>query len=69
MPLVLAPAGKINIVKRIGGTAEIRQFLETLGFIVGSAVTVISENNGNIIVSIKNSRVAIGKEIAQKIII
>ncbi|MDD4320538.1 MAG: FeoA family protein [Acidaminococcaceae bacterium] len=69
MPLVLAPAGKINIVKRIGGTAEIRQFLETLGFIVGSAVTVISENNGNIIVSIKNSRIAIGKEIAQKIII
>jgi ferrous iron transport protein A len=69
MPLVLAPAGKINIVKRIGGTAEIRRFLETLGFIVGSAVTVISENNGNIIVSIKNSRIAIGKEIAQKIII
>jgi len=69
MPLVLAPAGQINIVKRIGGTAEIRQFLETLGFIVGSAVTVISENNGNIIVSIKNSRIAIGKEIAQKIII
>jgi len=69
MPLVLAPAGKINIVKRIGGTAEIRQFLETLGFIVGSTVTIISENHGNIIVGVKDSRIAISKEIAQKIII
>ena len=69
MPLTLAPTDISHIVKRIGGNTDTRQFLETLGFIVGSAVTVISENNGNIIVSIKNSRIAIGKEIAQKIII
>lgn len=69
MPLTLATIGISHIVKRIGGNAYTRQFLETLGFIVGSTVTIISENHGNIIVGVKDSRIAISKEIAQKIII
>jgi len=69
MPLALASIGDSHIVKRVGGNADTRQFLETLGFTIGCAVTIISENHGNIIVSIKNSRIAISKEIAQKIMI
>lgn len=66
----LAAIGISHIVKRIGGNAYTRQFLnKTLGFIVGSTVTIISENHGNIIVGVKDSRIAISKEIAQKIII
>ncbi len=69
MPLSMAHAGERNIVKRVGGKEEIRKFLENLGFVAGSAVTVISETGGNIIVNVKDSRVAIGKDMANRIMV
>jgi ferrous iron transport protein A len=61
--------GEQNIIKKVGGKAETRKFLENLGFVTGGAVTVISENGGNMIVNVKNSRVAIGKDMANKIMV
>lgn len=69
MPLTLARVGEENSIKKIGGKPETRQFLETLGFVPGSHVTVITEIAGNVIVSIKESRVAISREMASKIMI
>ncbi|MEI3199618.1 MAG: FeoA family protein [Lachnospiraceae bacterium] len=69
MPLTMAKAGEKNTIKKIGGKEDVRRFLETLGFVVGSDVTVVSENNGNVIVNIKESRVAISKEMANKIMV
>ncbi len=69
MPLTLAQAGQINTVKRIGGKEEVRRFLNSLGFIEGSEVMLVSQNQGNVIVKVKESRVAISKEMASKIMI
>ena len=69
MPLSLANTGEQNVVKRVGGKEDTRLFLENLGFVVGSTVTVVSEAQGNMIVNIKNSRVAIGKDMANKIMV
>ena len=69
MPLTLARVGQINAVKRIGGKEEVRRFLNSLGFIEGSEVMLISQNQGNVIVKVKESRVAISKEMARKIMI
>ena len=69
MPLTMAKAGEKNTIKKISGKEDVRRFLETLGFVVGSDVTVVSENNGNVIVNIKESRVAISKEMANKIMV
>ena len=69
MPLTLAQAGQINAVKRIGGKEEVRRFLNSLGFIEGSEVMLVSQNQGNVIVKVKESRVAISKEMATKIMI
>ncbi|MBO5031940.1 MAG: ferrous iron transport protein A [Lachnospiraceae bacterium] len=69
MPLSMAKVGEPLEIKKVGGKAETRQFLEKLGFVVGGIVTVISEINGNIIVNIKDSRVAIGKDMANKIVV
>ena len=69
MPLTLAQAGQINTVKRIGGKDEVRRFLNSLGFIEGSEVMLVSQNQGNVIVKVKESRVAISKEMASKIMI
>ena len=69
MPLTLAVTGEENIIKRIGGNPEVKKHLETLGFVVGARVTVINEISGNIIVNVKESRVALNREMAQKIII
>ena len=69
MPLTMARTGENNRIKRIGGKEEIRRFLETLGFVVGSQVTLVSKNNGNVIVNVKDSRVAISREMAAKIMI
>ncbi len=69
MPLTLAQVGQINAVKRIGGKEEVRRFLNSLGFIEGSEVMLISQNQGNVIVKVKESRVAISKEMARKIMI
>ena len=69
MPLVFAENGDKNIIKKIGGTPEVRQHLANLGFVVGSEVSVINTIDGNIIVKVKEARVAISKEMAQKIMI
>lgn len=69
MPLALVDAGEENIVKKVGGNPEVKQHLENLGFVVGAAVTVITSMGGNVIVNIKESRVAISSEMAMKIMI
>ena len=69
MPLTMANVGETNVIKKIGGKEETRRFLENLGFVVGGVVTVLSEVGGNIIVNVKDSRVAIGKDMANKILV
>ena len=69
MPLTMCKAGEENEIKKIGGKEETRRHLENLGFVAGSNVTVINEFSGNIIVNVKDSRVAISRETAQKIMI
>ena len=69
MPLTMAKAGEENTIIKIGGKEEVRRFLESLGFVTGSIVSVVSEMNGNVIVNVKGSRVAISKEMANKIMI
>lgn len=69
MPLTLATAGEPNVIRKIGGKEETRKFLENLGFVAGSEVTVVSEAGGNLIVNIKDSRVAIGRDMANKIMV
>lgn len=69
MPLTLANIGDENMIKKIGGKPETRKFLENLGFVAGSSVTVISDIGGNVIVNVKGSRVAVSKEMAVKIMI
>ena len=69
MPLTLAVIGEENIIKRIGGNAEVRAHLQNLGFVTGSSVTVVSSMGGNLIVNVKNARIAISKEMAAKIMI
>ena len=64
MPLTMVNEGESNTIKRLGGKEETRRFLENLGFVTGSMVTVISQIGGNIIVNVKDSRVAIGKDMA-----
>ena len=68
LPLTMASQGEPMTIKKIGGKQETKKFLETLGFVVGGTVTVVSEINGNMIVNVKDSRVAIGKDMANKII-
>ncbi|MDR1062284.1 MAG: ferrous iron transport protein A [Clostridiales bacterium] len=65
----MAKTGEPISIKKIGGKSETRQFLENLGFVAGTSVTVISKISGNVIVSVKESRVAISKEMASKIIV
>ena len=69
MPLSMMEAGKPNVIKKVGGKEETRRFLENLGFVVGGTVTVISETDGNMIVNVKDPRVAIGKDMANKIMV
>jgi len=69
MPLTFAKEGEVNEIKKIGGKEEVRKFLENLGFVTGANVTVVSEVGGNVIVNIKESRVAIGKDMASHIMI
>ena len=69
MPLALAAIGEENTVKRIGGSPEVRQHLQTLGFVVGGNVTVVTSLSGNVIVNVKDSRVAISEEMARKIMV
>ena len=69
MPLALADIGEENTVVKIGGSAEIKKHLEDLGFVVGGNVTVITSFGGNVIVKVKEARVAISEEMARKIMV
>lgn len=69
MPLTLAEIGEENRIKEIGGRQEVKAHLENLGFVVGGAVTVINTIGGNVIVNVKESRIAVSREMAQKIMI
>jgi len=65
----MAREGEVTSIKRVGGKEEVRRHLENMGFVPGTNVTVISVNNGNVIVNVKDARVAISKEMANKIMI
>ena len=69
MPLSLATVGEPNTIKKIGGSPEVKKHLENLGFVVGGGVTVISTLVGNVIVNVKEARVAISEEMARKIMV
>ena len=69
MPLALANAGEQYIINKIGGSPEVKQHLENLGFVVGGTVTIVNTLAGNLIVNVKETRVAISEEMARKIMI
>ena len=69
MPLTMLNTGETNTIKKVGGKEETKRFLENLGSVAGGNDTVVSETGGNPIVNIKDSRVAIGKDMANKIIV
>lgn len=69
MPLMLAGIGEENTIKKIGGNPEIKKHLEDLGFVVGGSVTVVNALGGNVIVNVKESRVAISEEMARRIMV
>ncbi len=69
MPLSMVSSGEPMEIKRIGGKTEVRKFLENLGFVAGGIVTVVSDIGGNVIVDVKDSRVAIGRDMASKIMV
>lgn len=69
MPLALVDTGEENTIKRIGGSPEVKKHLENLGFVVGGNVTVITSLGGNVIVNVKEARVAISEEMARKIMV
>ena len=69
MPLTFAKQGEKVVIQKIGGKAETKKFLETLGFVVGETITIVNQVAGNLIINVKESRVAISKEMAGKIIV
>ena len=69
MPLSMVKTGESNIIKKAGGRGETKRFLENLGFVTGGSVMVVSAVGGNLIVKIKDSRVAIGTDMANKILV
>ncbi|MBR4707231.1 MAG: ferrous iron transport protein A [Pseudobutyrivibrio sp.] len=69
MPLVVAPTGEQQMIKRIGGSEEVKRHLQELGFVPGGYVTVVNEIGGNLIINVKESRVAVDKQLAGKIFV
>ena len=69
MPLTMADSGEEMMIRKVGGKPDTRKFLESLGFVVGGMVTIINEIGGNVIVNVKESRVAVSKEMAMKIMV
>ena len=69
MPLTLANMGEENLIHRVGGSPEVKKHLEDLGFVAGDTVTVVSSLAGNVIVKVKEARIAISEEMARKIMI
>ncbi len=69
MPLALANVGEENTIKKIGGSPEVKKHLENLGFVVGGHVTIITTLAGNVIVNVKEARIAVSEEMARKIMV
>ena len=69
MPLTIAKAGEVNYIKKITGKDEVRQHLAELGFVVGEAVTVVSEIGGNMILNVKDTRIALDRSMTNRIMI
>ena len=69
MPLTMADSGEEMMIRKVGGNPDTRKFLESLGFVVGGMVTIINEIGGNVIVNVIESRVAVSKEMAMKIMV
>ena len=69
MPLLFAVPNEDNIIKRVGGSPETKKHLEDLGFVAGGKIKIISENGGNLIAVVKDTRIAISREMAGKIFI
>ena len=69
MPLTLASIGETNTIRKVGGNEETKRFLENLGFVAGAEITVVSAIGGNVIVNIKDSRVAINQDMARHIMV
>lgn len=69
MPLSLANIGEENLILKVSGNPEVKKHLEDLGFVAGGTATLISSMGGNVIVKVKESRVAISEEMARKIMV
>ena len=69
MPLTMATMGEVNKIVKVGGTEETRRFLENLGFVAGTEITVVSSIGGNLIVNVKDSRIAVNEDMARHIVI
>ncbi len=69
VPLIYSNVGEDNVIKKVSGSAEVKKHLEDMGFVPGTIVSLISMIDGNVIVNVKNVRIAISKEMAQKIYI
>ena len=69
MPLIMEQPGEENVIRKVGGSPEMKKHLEDMGFTAGSAVTVMNTIGGNLIVKVKESRVAVSKEMAARIMI
>ena len=69
MPLTMASIGEANTIRKVGGKEETKRFLENLGFVAGAEITVVSAIGGNVIVNIKDSRVAINQDMARHIMV
>ena len=69
MPLTMATMGEVNKIVKVGGNEETRRFLENLGFVAGTEITVVSSIGGNLIVNVKDSRIAVNEDIARHIVI
>ncbi len=69
IPLSVTDKGEVNVIKRIGGSPDVKQHLENLGFVVGGSVSVVNTMGGNLIVNVKETRVAISREMANKIMV
>lgn len=69
MPFAMANIGEENLIRKIGGDPETRKYLESLGFVSGGTVTLVSKTDGNVIVNVKDTRIAVSKEMACRIIV
>ena len=69
MPITMATMGEVNKILKVGGNEETRRFLENLGFVAGTEITVVSSIGGNLIVNVKDSRIAVNEDMARHIVI